>query len=1372
MTTYYDAAERKPPLRTNATGVNRQNAANALQNFQLPPRSVPPSIISDSTSNIFKSQDLLGHVLKRQKTDNGYSFTASPPESNIKLENFTSSFRGSQHSEPGLETHSIQVSSNYSPISRKLCQTPPLPRRPSKQPLRKLGSLCAQANRLGRDQVQAKPYKLDTPRSAPQYGYHDSADFFPWVGTHLEDVLNEAHTRSGYFDKMHLFKECANNTQKDRDETSSARGPMYLGLKHKSGIHILSSLFISVLDQRRDYATIVARSSFRPPPRVTLTDTKREAWLRDLANPTIPLRRLSRTIPHGIRGRVLLDHCLAKSIPIWRAVWLAKCVGANEIRAFKRKGATGAFASGGETKWIKDWTTNVEQFVEAAVDSCGLPEWDLSMTYGLQLVKHIYSEHLLDKEHFLDWMIKSVHSSDAELRGSTQTPRQRLINLLDTSFRTLDHDSLSEASLEAVEDQTLLICTLLEWSTTEYRDGISRIYIALRLLATWGEAGLDLDQAILKFLGCVSATAGLHTRSVFKLIGELVRARLFSIGKYLQWLMAGGTHFEAALVGAFEVELLDNIPVYDLPQYVLNLRNILIRASGYPHSNAQNVEDAVKRSLGAKVCLLHECSIPTQQELLQDLTLLSGSAQFSISHWIKQRVVAACKHNSACSPGKVDHGFKRPPMSVTDFQAIRTMLEDLQDFPVLADVLDMVSTCSYRPLLEEVAETVNCHINILSAIGAADNLFRKLISGLEQYYTRDPSDKAILLSLIDLGENFPNAMQTTSRLQQEVWVCNSKHAGAACSPVSDNMAEALQSSDSNFPYEVELLLSSGSSMDGHVLSRIFDTVSGRLRTAWYEGGAELWSLVEILGQLRSFDPDSFDRLMLGWAQDCLGLSIRPALISLIAPLVCGRVLNVQGLLQQLISRLGAGAQEHDAGLSMDVLALFVTEPCWEDQSSISKMYRYHREIDKILYNSPGVVVALICHISKASVYKDTVIQQRLQTLLSSPRCLRLIRSVLLSYEPAALEIGRAFSVASLRNLAAQVLDNLLCWNTESCSNPSGVIQDIGRLLHKANDFNINLACVKLYVIFASQDFASNNNNAKDEGVSILVNEAAPTFMSRPAIWLSLLSALPEGCARMFHAECVSNFLASIRAWTSGDRPKASTLAEPGCSTEALLASINEVEDSLSGSGSVEMIATLLTKYSQAQTFCHLPIAGLDQVHEGVDKPHKIQATGEKCDMNKWIDVLLRLLMIHQNRIRQPKFPQQVLCQLVFSISLLVTFMNLRADSLLLIYLLDTIAFLTDSLTPESRIRCRAVLCDQHHLHDPRLQSIFSAADDNGTESLRIITASAASSLAADSTSYIPFLIRRWEMVQDATPVIGENDTSLSLTLFEARKAIF
>ena len=198
------------------------------------------------------------------------------------------------------------------------------------------------------------------------------ADFHRWTGHHSEDILNESTTKNGLYDKPPAVQ----------NESATARPAISSSLKHKSGLQILSSLLVAVLDQRQAYGATTANCTFKPPPRVTLTEPKREAWLRDLADPDIPLRRLSRTIPHGIRGKGLLDHCLAKAIPTARALWLAKCVGANEIRAFKRKGAGGAFAVGGEAKWIKEWTANVEQFVEVVLSTCGVAGWRTRTDYG------------------------------------------------------------------------------------------------------------------------------------------------------------------------------------------------------------------------------------------------------------------------------------------------------------------------------------------------------------------------------------------------------------------------------------------------------------------------------------------------------------------------------------------------------------------------------------------------------------------------------------------------------------------------------------------------------------------------------------------------------------------------------------------------------------------------------------------------------------------------------------------------------------------------------------------------------------------------------------------------------------------------------
>ena len=264
----------------------------------------------------------------------------------------------------------------------------PLPIRPGQHAPPTVDRALTISGNSAKKDARPKPYTLEVPLAAPRFppngqskspcpeghiltleGY---ADFSPWIGNHPEDQFSDTAIRQGFFDKA----------QMTQNETGSAKSSLLPALKHKAGLQTLSTLFANVLSQRRAYGQITSASTFKPPPRVTVTDTKREMWLKDLANPAISLRRLSRSIPHGIRGKVLLDQSLSKSIPIERAVWLAKCVGANELRAFRRKGATGTFAMGGEAKWIRDFTVCVEQFLESVVSTCGEKDFRSRIHYA------------------------------------------------------------------------------------------------------------------------------------------------------------------------------------------------------------------------------------------------------------------------------------------------------------------------------------------------------------------------------------------------------------------------------------------------------------------------------------------------------------------------------------------------------------------------------------------------------------------------------------------------------------------------------------------------------------------------------------------------------------------------------------------------------------------------------------------------------------------------------------------------------------------------------------------------------------------------------------------------------------------------------
>jgi hypothetical protein len=283
-------------------------------------------------------------------------------------------------------------------------ELPPLPARPWKNARPPPASDETKQTHRARLSIEV-PTSPDTRPDvipAPFLG-EKRAGYFPWAGRHPEDVLNEVNVKQGYYDRPPNPPE---------RELNSARVPLYAAFKHKSGIDSLSALFSLVLEAKNTHGLLGSASTFKPPPRVTLAEAKRKSWIADLADSSVHLRRLSRTIPQGIRGHILLEQCIQMSVPLSRAIWFAKCVGANEIRTLKRKGTTTAVAAGAETKWLREWTLQVEQFIETILSQCGEENWKADVQYTIRLTTRLYLENLLDRDHFLDWMAKSLSASD------------------------------------------------------------------------------------------------------------------------------------------------------------------------------------------------------------------------------------------------------------------------------------------------------------------------------------------------------------------------------------------------------------------------------------------------------------------------------------------------------------------------------------------------------------------------------------------------------------------------------------------------------------------------------------------------------------------------------------------------------------------------------------------------------------------------------------------------------------------------------------------------------------------------------------------------------------------------------------------------
>ncbi|EZF70648.1 hypothetical protein H105_07096 [Trichophyton soudanense CBS 452.61] len=850
--------------------------------------------------------------------------------------------------------------------------------------------------------VQTTPYTMEKPAAAARLADNTILDFHPWTGNHPEDALNEQTAKQGFYDRIQL----------SQNESNTARPSLYAHFKNPNGLKALSHIFAAALKRRQAMTKVTPNSTFKPPPRVTLTDNKREAWLRDLANPSVPLRRLSRTIPHGIRGKILLDQCLGKNIPIGRAIWLAKCVGANEIRAFKRKGTAATIASGLETKWVKDWTGSVQQFLEGVVQSHEDAGWIENQAYAMRLSGRLFLEQLLDQDAYLEWFLGSLHASNLDMlpvwlstigvywknltsyrkrgRRLAQTlldklawalnvnrsavlnplitrlqslirsfitsypssfilpltwsqhqkaltacfnttvpletailaqliarnarlsrispqsainspqsiPRpapQQLISLLDAPCASNGFPLLAAKCLALPLDHRTLIHTLLEWSSTPFRYGCARIYASARLLRRWRKLSIDTDAHILSFLAENSKYSARQLDNAYHLVSELVRSHSFSVGKYLEWLMARGAVRCPEMSGQYltaDVELLRHLPSSRLPEHIWNLRNTLLSRAGVSVDAEARQIRQIKTDLlqrHSDIFVGHVGTIDT--EMMDgdiDWASLSWTVKSEISHWIREQVALKLRAQAQVQNQPSGNATAQEIASMIkpdQFYFLRYILERMGDFSILADVLKLLSQSSNPTVLASVTDTLNHHLPSFTAIGATMDLLQSFAITYSKLSKTEAHVQDLIVSLLDVAIVIPSEASTVAVLRRDLARYDKKSAMAASSPVSEHMADTLNPVNPTFGGMLDQLLASGNCMDDATLMRIFDLLIQKLETGKADISITSSEAARYLAQLRLFNPKTFDGLMIKRVIGMIHTSPRPKLSHFLPPLI-------------------------------------------------------------------------------------------------------------------------------------------------------------------------------------------------------------------------------------------------------------------------------------------------------------------------------------------------------------------------------------------------------------------------------------------------------------------------------------------------------
>lgn len=1357
----------------------------------------------------------LGGVVDAIELDDDLEETR--PRKKVKLEAEGALVESPEHEQTSAARK--QVEDAYSKTSGDLLEFPPRNRTMAvRGPRRKA------ANDPARKSEGISPPAMATRLPPPKF----VADFSPWTGLHPEDILNEQVIKTGYFDKP---------PGPSQNESNSARQSIWPNLSQKNNIALqtLSHLFTQVLDKRQGLAKCTAPSTFKPPPRVTVTDTKREAWLKDLANTDIPLRRQSRTIPHGIRGKLLMEQCLAKSMPLQRAIWLAKCVGANELRSFRRKGVSGSAAAQGETKWVRDWTIQVEQFLESIANACGQENWREKIDYAIKLSSAFYSEGLLDRDEYLDWLVRTFTSATLatlplwliivqiywrdlitigrrgrKLAGALlehlhlvvekRNPAfdalklrlQKLITVLATTAngclvlprawkkyqRLLDHelpkpnqklqyivadilrrnerlaapmgrtvestrspllslylmlDSISVKSdmdmlplqcLDLVPNAYEIVRAVLHWSSTVYRRGRARVYIAAKIIAHLHAAGHDTNDAILAYLQQPNSALPSETKQVWSVVGELLSQDCFATGAYLQWIITSGAAFRPDK-SSMATGLLASLPVEKMPRRLRNLRKTLLERLG-------QTED--EESLITKAKVEIEQALASFQMHFSDnehtLASLSGSSQVTVSDWMCRELIS--------STGTSD-------LSATAFGVMRSILESFGDLRALANLVGAALLTDDARLLAFTADTMNTHALGFAVLGMLDGLIDRLMER-HRALRRGILDRTSLLAYMALIKRFPDRMQDAQLLRSDLAAYEQQHSAAVCSPASDNII-GMQAGTLDNDTEIDAVFASGNSMDEQTMQRVFLRVMERASKAHEDVSGLESNVHRWLDQLRGVDGPGFEKL----ARDYVSATMLKSQASVantsgIVALVASRCLGLED-----VSAASPQVTPKTAAAMLELMAAHI-QP---NGLSVAEDYTFKLQQQRFCEEYSEEVTNLLRKATEDQAFSlesDWVLDLTLQIITGHPD---KFRSCFTEDESSQV----------VQQAAARISEALL-----SQDQPGTVTSDLDacQVIRSANALNGPFSIGWLHIHANSK--IMNGTGNEDAIKSALLKAVA----DKSEVWPQLLSAARPETLREIHMWARSSVLAEVCAVPDSDPVDDNNAAEMRCQV------LDVTYDSIKGEDDAQNIA-LLTDKLKAQD---KSLGDLDATES--------EYQDKLSDLTGRLSILLHLCTLPAQARSVSDNAKQARTHLIAALCSLLIHPRLERHQTLTEHIHDVAALHADSLSEETL----ALLSRQFHPATSVLHSLlgsFNTAAATTTPNLALASrlqpaqtqqqralarrqppvpgsAGPAAPRAQNlERKLTPYPLRNWEIMPDPTPVMGENDCAVSLGLFGARK---
>jgi mediator of RNA polymerase II transcription subunit 12, fungi type len=984
-----------------------------------------------------------------------------------------------------------------------------------------------------------------------------------------------------------------------------------------------------------------------------------------------------------------------------------------------------------------------------------------------------------DDERFMS-ILAALDRRNGRLNASsiekTLTARRRLLQLLDETMKPPLTSEMARECWEVDEDKAMLSRTILEWSSSAYRPGIAKIYVAARVMRYWSRLGADITGAVLDFLDSAVCRSGRQNASFYHLISELARSEHFSTPRYLQWLIARGGLYDAtdaAPDGPCATRLLAELPTHQLSESIAELRATLLSRAGFLVDEEE--EDRVSHLIA-----FMDRSLPGMQASVDDhLDFQSPGTDFvnasskasrtiksELGLWLRQKVrLQMLQPTIPPLDDWDDSPMKGGTSAITssDFNTVRRYLELIDDYSMLADVLKIVTSSNDAEVLASCSDTLNRHIEIFSAIGAVGGLFDILMARLRALTDEmDPIPRMFLVTLSELASRLPGQEILAQQLAEELARSDRKTAADACSPVSDHMA-LVQTSAADFTDEIEKVLASGNSMDQATLERLFQRIILQLEESWEKSPEHRRSCALLLTKLRTFDAQEFDVLMAVWVKRLLQSHNRPTLMEAFGPLISLGCVPLRDVI------VGSGSSEtvetlHDSSTAHEALELLIPSLSLPEVMTTEEGYRLRIKQAHMLKDNPTEVLDAIRHLFGDTIYWAEHNRPLNSNILESVELHELLQTLVLSDTSRFID---GFVMPLLHSPVPEAVIRINRWVNEFLLPGNGDrVITTEALLNIADDLSLPFCQVKLAAMFRRDDAAMDGADyGQSEDLEAFDRAIESAVATGNTTWASIVPLLDASIAQRLRQRAEARFLALFPS------PKIASGEESMHNRVAHAENLLHIVDA--------------TAYSVSATTISLGATHLaSDIVTTLNGLWLLLATSQSSEikdaiLSKWLPLLLSFTLIHTSSFEATKAGHESRAKAILALTAIFLQLqaldsNLEDIKVLGEQTFDLALYLVDALPEDMRQQCIRSLRDTSA--SPRISYIFSFAP-NPTEwlvlSQREKTVShpgaSAAERAIEKEKSVPFSLRRWEMLGEPTPNVGENDTSLSLTLFGARR---